>query len=148
MFYNSLLQIWEIIAEDKWSAVIMTKINWKNLICQFQRHSRVPGNSRKIPGMMKFLNFVLKIKFLDIIWEGKVTYILNLVKPNQIQGIPGLLDVWIPGFKIQNLLPKVGKNIVIMIQVCSLFSFYQKLSFFENLLLFYVNLAIRKRQSQ
>ena len=52
----------------------VTKIKW-NLcpICQnwqkfdqFQTISRVPENSWKFPGMMKFLNSVLKIKFLDI----------------------------------------------------------------------------------
>ena len=84
--------------------------------CQFQRHSRVPGSSWKIPGKEEFFNFVMKIKFLDKIWVGKTPYMLKSAKPHQIQGIPGFLDVWIPGFKNQKMLPKVRNNITIMLQ--------------------------------
>ena len=66
----------------------VTKINWNWCpICpnwqkngHFQSISRVPENSWKFPGMMKFRNSVLKIKFLDINWLGFMPYMLISVK--------------------------------------------------------------------
>ena len=61
-----------------------------------------------IPGRFKeSWNETLKILFKDKYWVGKLIYILKLAKTNQIQGIPGFLDVWIPGLKNQEMLPKV-----------------------------------------
>ena len=59
--------------------------NWQK-IGQFQAISRVPENSWKFPGMMKFLNSALKIKFLDINWVGFIPYMLKSVKNSQFQG--------------------------------------------------------------
>ena len=89
----------------------VTKIKW-NLcpICQnwqkfdqFQTISRVPENSWKFPGMMKFLNSVLKIKFLDINWVGFIPYMLISVKTSQFQGTSGILESWIPGSRNHNI---------------------------------------------
>ena len=93
----------------------VTKIKW-NLcpICQnwqkfdqFQAISRVPENSWKFPGMMKFLNSVLKIKFLDINWVGFIPYMLKSVKTSQFQGTSGILESWIPGSRSHKFFQKV-----------------------------------------
>ena len=95
----------------------VTKIKW-NLcpICQnwqkfdqFQAISRVPENSWKFPGMMKFLNSVLKIKFLDINWVGFIPYMLISVKTSQFQGTSGILESWIPGSRNHNISSNVRK---------------------------------------
>ena len=95
----------------------VTKIEW-NLcpICQnwqkfdqFQAISRVSENSWKFPGMMKFLNSVLKIKFLDINWVGFIPYMLISVKTSQFQGTSGILESWIPGSRNHNISSNVGK---------------------------------------
>ena len=95
----------------------VTKIKW-NLcpICQnwqkfdqFQAISRVPENSWKFPGMMKFLNSVLKIKFLDINWVGFIPYMLISVKISQFQSTSGILESWIPGSRNHNISPNVHK---------------------------------------
>ena len=74
------------------SSVTKIKLNWCP-ICQnwqknghFQAISRVPENFWKFPGMMKFWNSVLKIKFLDINWVGFIPYMLKSVKNSQFQG--------------------------------------------------------------
>ena len=95
----------------------VTKIKW-NLcpICQnwqkfdqFQAISRVPENSWKFPGMMKFLNSVLKIKFLNINWVGFIPYMLISVKTSQFQGTSGILESWIPGSRNHNISSNVRK---------------------------------------
>ena len=95
----------------------VTKIKW-NLcpICQnwqkfdqFQAISRVPENSWKFPGMMKFWNSVLKIKFLDINWLGFIPYMFISVKTSQFQGTSGILESWIPGSRNHNICPNVRK---------------------------------------
>ena len=85
------------------SSVTKIKLNWcpicQNLqkIGHFQAISRVPENFWKFPGMMKFWNSVLKIKFLDINWVGIIPYMLKSVKTSQFQGTSGILESWIPG---------------------------------------------------
>ena len=88
------------------------KIEWKKFpipwnsqkIGNFQENFRIPNNSWKIPEMMEFWNSGLKIKFLDNNWVGKTPYTLKLANTSQIQGIPGFLDVWIPGLKDLEML--------------------------------------------
>ena len=101
----------------------VTKIKW-NLcpICQnwqkfdqFQAISRVPENSWKFPGMMKFLNSVLKIKFLDINWMGFIPYMLISVKTCQFQGTSGILESWISGSRnhyISSNVRKINTNML------------------------------------
>ena len=99
------------------------KIEWEKYpipwncqkIGNFQGNSRVPDNSLKIPGMMKFWNSGLLIMFLDKNWVGRTPYSLKLTKTSQIQGIPGFLAAWIPGFKNPKMLPKVLKIVIIML---------------------------------
>ena len=104
-----------LIQWQKLSWIDTQYVKFGKKTCQFQGESRVPGSSRKITGIMEFLNFSSKIKFLDKIWVGKIPYILNFVKPSQIQGIPGFLDAWVPGFKNPEMLPKALKIIMIML---------------------------------
>ena len=79
---------------------------------------------------------------------GKTPYTLKLAKTSQIQGIPGFLDAWIPGFKNPKMLPKALKIIMIMLQGSFSLKFYQKQLFFEKLLNLLVNPVAGKRQSQ
>ena len=111
---NLELGIYQLLRPNSSS---VTKIKW-NLcpICQnwqkfdqFQAISRVPENSWKFPGMMKFLNSVLKIKFLDINWVGFIPYMLISVKTSQFQGTSGILESWIPGSRNYNICPNVRK---------------------------------------
>ena len=117
------------------NSVTKIKLNWcpTSQIWQknghFQGNSRVPVNSRKIPGVMEFWNFASKIKFLDKNWVGKTPYMLNLAKTWQIQGVPGFLEFWIPGSKNQKLLPKVRKNNTNMLPGLFLFLFNHKAPF-------------------
>ena len=97
------------------SSVTKIKLNWCP-ICQnwqknghFQAISRVPENFWKFPGMMKFWNSVLKIKFLDINWVGFIPNILILVKTSQFQGTSGILESWIPGSRNHDITSNVRK---------------------------------------
>ena len=83
------------VTKNKWNRCPICQ-NWQK-IGQFQAISRVPENSWKFPGMMKFLNSVLKIKFLDTNWVGFITYMLISVRTSQFQGTSGILESWIPG---------------------------------------------------
>ena len=82
--------------------------NWQK-IGHFQAISRVPENFWKFPGMMKFWNSVLKIKFLDINWVGFIPYMLKSVKTSQFQGTSGILESWIPGSRNHNISSNVRK---------------------------------------
>ena len=82
--------------------------NWQKT-GHFQSISRVPENSWKFPGMMKFLNSVLKIKFLDINWVGFIPYMLISVKTSQFQGTSGILESWIPGSRNHDISLNVRK---------------------------------------
>ena len=97
------------------SSVTKIKLNWCP-ICQnwqknghFQAISRVPENFWKFPGMMKFWNSVLKIKFLDINWVGFIPYMLKSVKTSQFQGTSGILESWIPGSRNHDISQNVRK---------------------------------------
>ena len=97
------------------SSVTKIELNWYP-ICQnwqkighFQATSRVPENFWKFPGMMKFWNSVLKIKFLDINWVGLIPYMLKSVKTSQFQGTFGILESWIPGSRNHNISSNVRK---------------------------------------
>ena len=63
--------------------------NWEKF-GRFQAISRVPEISWKFPGMMKFWNSVLKIKFLIKNWVGNIPCMLKSVT-SQFQGISGIL---------------------------------------------------------
>ena len=98
------------------SSVTKIKLNWCP-ICQnwqknghFQAISRVPENFWKFPGMMKFWNSVLKIKFLDINWVGLISYMLKSVKTSQFQGTSGILESWIPVSRNHNISSNVCKT--------------------------------------
>ena len=95
------------VTKIKWNRCPICQ-NWQK-IGQFQAISRVPENSWKFPGMMKFLNSVLKIKFLDINWVGFIPYILKSVKTSQFQGTSGILESWIPGSRNHNISSNVQK---------------------------------------
>ena len=95
------------VTKIKWNRCPICQ-NWQK-IGQFQAISRVPENSWKFPGMMKFLNSVLKIKFLDINWVGFIPYMLKSVKTSQFQGTSGILESWIPGSRNHNISPNVRK---------------------------------------
>ena len=76
---------------------------WQKIV-HFQRNSRVPDNSWKIPGMMEFLNSTLKIKFYAKNWVKKISYTPNLPKlvhfqrssrgPDNSWEIPGMMKFW------------------------------------------------------
>ena len=94
----------------------VTKIKW-NLcpICQnwqkfdqFQAISRVPENSWNFPGMMKFSNSVLKIKFLDINWVRLIPYMLKSAKTSYSMALP---KSWNPKFQ--------GPEIVTYSKMCA-----------------------------
>ena len=57
--------------------------------------------------MMVFWNSTLKFKFLDKNLVGRIPYTLKFIETSQSQGIPGFLDVWIPGLKNPEMLLKV-----------------------------------------
>ena len=95
------------VAKIKWNLCPICQ-NWQKFD-QFQAMSRVPENSWKFPGMMKFLNSVLKIKFLDINWVGFIPYMLISVKTRQFQGTSGILKSWIPGSRIHDISSNVRK---------------------------------------
>ena len=95
------------VTKIKWNRCPICQ-NWQK-IGQFQAISRVPENSWKFPGMMKFLNSVLKIKFLDINWVGFIPYMLISVKTSQFQGTSGILESWIPGSRNHNISSNVRK---------------------------------------
>ena len=75
---------------------------------------------------------------------GKIPYTLKLAKPFKIQGIPGFLDFSVQ--KSKNAPKGTQKNYNYTTGVIS-FLFYQKLAFFCKVAYFYVNPAVRKRQS-
>ena len=108
------LVIFELLRPN-WSSVTKIKWNWCPIcqnwqkIGQFQVISRIPENSWKFPGMMKFLNSVLKIKFLDINWVGFIPYMLISVKTSQFQGTSGILESCISGSRSHNICPNVCK---------------------------------------
>ena len=89
------------VTKNKWNWCPICP-NWQK-IGHFQAISRVPENSWKFPGMMKFLNSVLKIKFLDINWVGFIPYMLISVKTSQFQGTSGILFefawIWLNGWR-------------------------------------------------
>ena len=97
------------------SSVTKIKLNWcpicQNLqkIGHFQAISRVPENFWKFPGMMKFWNSVLKIKFLDVNWVGFIPYMLISVKASQFQGTSRILESWNPGSRNHELSPNLRK---------------------------------------
>ena len=95
------------VTKIKWNLYPISQ-NWQKFD-QFQAISRVPENSWKFPGMMKFLNSVLKIKFLDINWVGFIPYMLISVKTSQFQGTSGILESWIPGSRNHNISSNVRK---------------------------------------
>ena len=87
-------------------------------------------NIRKFPGMMKFWNSGLKIKFLDINWVELTPYMLNSVKTSQFQGISGTLLSWIPwsrNHKISLYVCKINTN---MLHRLVFWQFHQKNTFF------------------
>ena len=90
-----------------WKSTLYVKIGKK--IGHFQAIIRVPENFWKFPGMMKFWNSVLKIKFLDINWVGFISYMLKSVKTSQFQGTSGILESWIPGSRNHNISSNVCK---------------------------------------
>ena len=101
-----------------WKLSSLTKNEWKSYpICWNQLRldksraiSRIPENFWKFPRMMKYLNSVLKIKFLDKNWVGFILYMLISAKTSQFQGTSGIKECWIPGFRICNISPNVSKN--------------------------------------
>ena len=101
------------VTKIKWNRCPICQ-NWQR-IGQFQAISRVPENSWKNPGMMKFLNSVLKIKFLDINWVGFIPYMLISVKTSQFQGTSGILESWIPGSRNSDISLNVRKIITNML---------------------------------
>ena len=66
--------------------------NWQK-IGHFQAISTLPENFWKFPGMMKFWNSGLKIKFLDINWVGLIPCMLKSVKTSQFQGTSGTKSI-------------------------------------------------------
>ena len=101
LFWNSTLKF--MFLYKSWVGRIPYTLKSQK-IGNFQWNSRVLDNSWKIPGIMEFWNSRLKIKFLDKNWVGKTPYTLKLANTSQIQGIPGFLDVWIPGLKDLEML--------------------------------------------
>ena len=95
------------VTKIKWNLCLIYP-NWQK-IGHLKAISRVPENSCKFPGMMKFWNSVLKIKFLDINWLGFTPYILISVKTSQFQGTSGILESWIPGSRNHNISQNVRK---------------------------------------
>ena len=97
------------------SSVTKIKLNWCP-ICQnwqknghFQALSRVPEIFWKFPGMMKFWNNVLKIKFLGMNWVGLMPYKLILVKTSQFLGTSGILVSRFPRSRNHNISQNVCK---------------------------------------
>ena len=80
----------------------------------FQAISRVPENFWKFPGLMKYWNFALKMKFLDKNWVGKISHILKMVQICQFQGSSGFLEAWNPGLKTSRWSQKCPK----MMKIC------------------------------
>ena len=114
-------------------------------ICNFQVISRVPENFWKFPGMMEFLNSMLKIKFLDKRWVGKIPHMLKAAKTSQFQGYSRILESWIPGTRNHNIFSKVRKNNTNMLGKL-FFLFYQKPP--KNAFFWKVAYFLGKRQSQ
>ena len=100
-----------------WKSSSLTKIEWEichiywnqSKLANSRAISRVPGNFWRFPGMVKFWNSVLKIKFLDINWVGIIPYMLKSVKTSQFQGTSGILESWIPGSRNHNISSNVRK---------------------------------------
>ena len=114
-FWMSRFQASKIKRYSKSVQNYYTRSNWYQ-ICQngqnivhFQRNSRVPHDSLKIPGMMKFWNSVLKIKLLDTNWVGFIPYMLISVRTSQFQGTSGILESWIPGSRNHDISSNVRK---------------------------------------
>ena len=136
------------------SSVTKIKLNWcpisqiwpKN--GHFQGNSRVPVNSRKIPGMMEFWNSALKFKFLYKNWVGKMPYMLNFAKTRQIQGIPGFLESWIPGSKNQKVASKSAEKQYKYATGVISFLIYSKSAFFCKVAYLLCKSGNFKRQSQ
>ena len=95
------------VTKIKWNRCPICQ-NWQK-IGQFQAISRVPENSWKFPGMIKFWNSRLKFKFFDINWVGFIPYILKSVKTSQFQGTSGILGPWIPGSRNHDVSQNVRK---------------------------------------
>ena len=117
-----------------WKLSSRPKIEWKiyptcqtcQKLVHFQRSSRVPDNSLKIPGMMKFWNSRLKFKFFDINWVGFIPYMLKSVKTSQFQGTSGILESWIPGSRNHDISQNVRKINTNMLRRLVFQKFYQK----------------------
>ena len=95
------------VTKIKWNRCPICQ-NWQK-IGQFQAISRVPENSWKFPGMIKFWNSRLKFKFFDINWVGFIPYMLKSVKTSQFQGTSGILESWIPGSRNHDIFQNVCK---------------------------------------
>ena len=114
------------VTKIKWNRCPICQ-NWQK-IGQFQAISRVPENSWKFPGMIKFWNSRLKFKFFDINWVRFIPHMLKSGKTSQFQGTSRILKSWIPGSRNHNIFPNVCKFNTDMLPSLVFKKCYQKAS--------------------